>query len=141
MDTTDAAADGTMMLCLNSGYRNPGDRAHSVNPLSVNGVPVDVAAVYARAVRVAAAVCGASERALMNASSGGSGFLIKRARHRALYIAVTVGNAPVRAVARAARMTPEGVRKAVMATEARRDCPATDKQLNILEGEYHAAHG
>jgi hypothetical protein len=63
---------------------------------------------------------------------------VKRARRLAIYIAVCAGNVSMRAVARECRMTPEGVRKAVIEIEAARDDAGLDRMLNLIEGAFYA---
>lgn len=60
---------------------------------------------------------------------------VATARRSAVYLAVVVFNRSMRSIARAARLTPEGVRKAVAAIEDRRDDPGFEQVISQLEAE------
>lgn len=60
------------------------------------------------------------------------------ARHLALYLAVVVFNRSVRSVARVARITPQGVLKAVRATEDRREDEEFEALIAQMEMELVA---
>jgi hypothetical protein len=60
---------------------------------------------------------------------------VVRARHEAIYLAVTVFGAGVRAVANAGRVSHEAVRLAVRGIEDQREDPVYDRHLDELELE------
>ena len=63
---------------------------------------------------------------------------VVRARRSALYLSVVAFDRSLRSIARAASLTPEGVRKALVAIEDLRDDPRFDRILSDMEQELAA---
>lgn len=92
-----------------------------------------------RAVRAAAEIVGREAGMSAREVLAARGFVAKRARRTALYLAVTEAGLPVRQVSRVTGLARSGLQRALAQFEDRRDEPAFDARLTRLGRKFARA--